>query len=158
MASDVHIKFEGVDGEATHKDHKGEIEVLSWSWGVTNNSATAGGGSGKGKGDPGLFSFTHTYDKASPVLAKKCTQGVHFPTVTMTCRKSGEGQKEFLKIVMKEVFIVNTSPAGGSSGDIMENVSMSYGDVEFTYKPQDDKGGTGGDVKYGWNAKTTEVR
>jgi type VI secretion system secreted protein Hcp len=31
MASDVHIKFEGVDGEATHKDHKGEIEVLSWS-------------------------------------------------------------------------------------------------------------------------------
>ncbi len=94
-AGDMFLKVKGakhgdingdVDGEATHKDHKGEIEVLSWSWGVTNNSATAGGGSGKGKGDPGLFSFTHVYDKASPVLAKKCTQGVHFPTVTMTCR------------------------------------------------------------------------
>jgi type VI secretion system secreted protein Hcp len=76
----------------------------------------------------------------------------------MTCRKSGEGQKEFLKITMKEVFIVNTSPTGSSNGEISEKVSMSYGDIEFTYKPQDEKGGTGGDIKYGWNAKTTEVR
>ena len=158
MASDVHIKFEGVDGESTHKDHKGEIEVLSWSWGVSNASATAGGGSGKGKGDPGAFNFMHIYDKASPVLAKKCTQGVHFPTVTLTARKSGEGQKEFLKVVMKEVFITAVHPSGGGSGEISESVSMTYGDIEFTYKPQDDKGGTGGDIKYGWNAKTTEVR
>jgi len=158
MASDVHIKFDGVDGEATHKDHKGEIEVLSWSWGVHNNSATAGGGSGKGKGDPGAFNFMHLFDKASPVLAKKCTQGVHFPKVEMTCRKSGEGQKEFLKITMKEVFIIAVQPAGGSTGEINEAVSMTYGDIEFTYKPQETSGGTGGDVKYGWNAKTTEVR
>ena len=159
MASDVHIKFEGVDGEATHKDHKGEIEVLSWSWSAVNGSASkSGGGSGKGKGDPGDFSFTHVYDKASPVLAKKCVQGVHFPTVVVTARKSGEGQKDFLKVTMKEVFITAVSPAGGSSGEIMENVAMSYGDVEFAYKPQDDKGGLGGEVKFGWNAKTTEVR
>jgi type VI secretion system secreted protein Hcp len=159
MASDVHIKFEGVDGEATHKDHKGEIEVLSWSWSAVNGSASkSGGGSGKGKGDPGDFSFTHVYDKASPVLAKKCVQGVHFPTVVVTARKSGEGQKDFLKVTMKEVFITAVGPAGGSSGEIMENVSMSYGDVEFAYKPQDDKGGLGGEVKFGWNAKTTEVR
>jgi len=48
MATDTHIKFDGVDGEATHADHKGEIEVLSWTWGVNNNNAggTSGGGSG----------------------------------------------------------------------------------------------------------------
>jgi type VI secretion system secreted protein Hcp len=158
MASDVHIKFDGVDGESTHKDHKGEIEILSWSWGVNNASATAGGGSGKGKGDPGAFNFMHIYDKASPVLAKKCAQGVHFPTVTLTARKSGEGQKDFLKVTMKEVFITSVQPSGASQGDIMESVSMSYGDIEFAYKPQDDKGGLGGEVKFGWNGKTTEVR
>ena len=158
MASDTHIKFAGVDGEATHKDHKGEIEVMSWSWGVANASQTAGGGSGKGKGTPGDMHFMHYYDKASPVLAKKCTQGVHFPSVTLTARKSGEGQKEFLKIAMKEVFITSVQPSGSASGEIVESVSMTYGDIEFTYKPQDEKGGSGGDVKYGWNAKTTEVR
>lgn len=158
MASDTHIKFDGVDGESTHKDHKGEIDVLSWSWGVNNASATAGGGSGKGKGEPGSFNFMHLYDKASPVLAKKCAQGVHFGTVTMTARKSGEGQKDFLKITMKEVFITAVHPSGGSGGEIAESVSMTYGDIEFGYKPQDDKGGLGGEVKFGWNAKTTEVR
>ena len=158
MASDTHIKFAGVDGEATHKDHKGEIEVMSWSWGVANASQTAGGGSGKGKGTPGDLVFMHLYDKASPVLAKKCTQGVHFPSVTLTARKSGGTQKEFLKIAMKEVFITSVHPSGSASGEISESVSMTYGDIEFTYKPQDEKGGFGGDVKYGWNAKTTEVR
>ena len=158
MSSDTHIKFEGVDGEATHKDHKGEIEVLSWSWGVSNASSTAGGGSGKGKGTPGDFNFTHTYDKASPVLAKKCAQGVHFPSVIVTARKSGEGQKDFLKVTMKEAFITAVHPSGGSQGEIMESVSMTYGDIELAYKPQDDKGGLGGEVKMGWNSKTTEIR
>lgn len=25
------IKIDGVEGESTHKDHKGDIEILSWS-------------------------------------------------------------------------------------------------------------------------------
>lgn len=159
MATDTHIKFDGVDGEATHADHKGEIEILSWTWGVSNVNAggTSGGGSGKGKATPQDFNFLHTYDKASPILAKKCAQGVHFATVTLTARKSGEGQKDFLKIALKEVFITSVQPAGSSQGDIVESVSMSYASVDFTYKAQDEKGALGGDVKFGWNVKTTTI-
>lgn len=157
MSIDTHIKFDGVDGEATHKDHKGETEVLSWSWGVSNASAVSGGGSGKGKGTPGEFNFVHNYDKASPVLSKKCAQGAHFPSVIVTARKSGEGQKDFLKVTMKEVMITSVQPAGSQGGDLMESVGMTYGFVEFAYKPQDDKGALGGEVKFGWDIKTTEV-
>ena len=157
MATDTHIKFDGVEGEATHQDHQGEIEVLSWSWGVQNSGGITGGGSGKGKADPGEFSFMHLYDKASPNLAKKCAQGLHFKEVTVTSRKAGEGQKDFFKIVMKEVFVSACSPSGSSGGDITESVSMSYGSIDFAYKPQDEKGVLGGDVKFGWNVKTTEV-
>jgi len=158
MPSDSHIKFEGVDGESTHKDHKGEIEVLSWSWGVSQSSGLAGGGSGKGKAEPGYFSFTHLYDKASPVLAKHCVSGKHFATMVLTSRKAGEGQKDFLKVTLKEVFITAAQPAGSSGGDIHEAVSCSYKDIEFEYKPQDDKGALGGAVKFGWNVATTETR
>jgi type VI secretion system secreted protein Hcp len=154
---DAHIKFDGVEGEATHVDHKGETELLSWSWGASNHSTGAGGGSGTGKPVPGEFNFTHRYDKASPVLAKKCVQGMHFKEVLVTARKSGEGQKDFFKVTMKEVFITNISHSGGSGGEIMENVSSSYGSIDFSYKPQDDKGGLGGEVKFGWNVKTTVV-
>jgi type VI secretion system secreted protein Hcp len=157
MAIDTHIKFDGVEGESTHADHKGEVEILSWTWGVSNASHGAGGGSGKGKATPGDLHFTHLYDKASPILSKKCAQGVHFPTVTMTSRKAGEGQKDFLKITMKEVFITSVQPSGSSGGDIHESVSMSYGAIEFAYKPQDEKGGLGGEVKFGWDVKTTKI-
>ena len=157
MAIDTHIKFDGVDGEATHEDHKGEIEVLSWSWNVSNVSNITGGGSGKGKANPGDFSFMHLYDKASPNLAKKCAQGVHFPNVVLTARKAGEGQKDFLKVTMKEVYITSVSPAGSSGGDIGESVSMTYAEIEFAYKPQDKDGKLGGDVKFGWNVKSTKI-
>ena len=158
MAIDTHIKFDGVEGESTHQDHKSEIEVLSWSWGVTNlSSAATGGGSGRGKALPQEFHFMHMYDKASPVLAKKCAQGVHFPTVVITARKSGEGQKDFFKITMKEVFISSVTSNASSGGDMSESVSMSYGFVETSYKAQDAKGGMGGEVKFSWDVKTTKI-
>lgn len=155
---DCHIKFDGVEGEATHKDHKGEIAVMSWQWGVSNATTPSGGGSGRGKGEPHDFSFVHLYDKASPVLAKNCASGKHFPTVVLTARKSGEGQKDFLKVTLKEAYITAVSPSGTQGGEIAESVSMAYKDIEFAYKPQDASGGTGGEVKFGWDVATTETR
>jgi len=158
MASiDTHLKLAGVDGESTHKDHKGEIEILSWTWGVHNDSVSAGGGSGKGKATAGDFHFTHLYDKGSPVIAKYCASGKHFPDAVITARKAGEGQKDFLVIKFKEVFIKSVQPSGSSGGDLVESVTMSYKQIDFAYKPQDDKGGLGGEVKFGWNNATTEI-
>ena len=157
MAIDTHIKFDGVEGESTHQDHKGEVELLSWTWNVSNASMAAGGGSGVGRAQGGEVHITHRYDKASPVLAQKCIKGTHFPSVVMTSRKAGDGQKDFLKVTMKEVFITSVQPSGASQGDIMEAVSMSYGSIDFAYKPQDEKGGLGGEVKFGWDTKTTKI-
>jgi type VI secretion system secreted protein Hcp len=158
MAIDTHVKFDGVEGESTHADHKGEVEVLSWSWGVSNAGPGPGaGGSGVGRATPADLHIVHTYDKASPLLAKKCAQGVHFPTVVMTVRKAGEGQKDFLKVTMKEVFITTVAPSGGGGGDIVESVSMRYGQIEFAYKPQSATGALGSEVKFGWNVKTSVI-
>lgn len=158
MANDTHIKFDGVDGESMHKDHKGETKVESWTWSCTNASAVSGGGSGQGAADPGNLTFTHIYDKSSPVLAKRCADGKHFATVVLTARKAGEGQKDFLKVTMKEAKISAIQPGAGPTGEITETVSLTYGDIEFAYKAQDDKGGTGGEVKFGWNVKETSFR
>lgn len=158
MAIDTHIKFDGVDGEATHKDHKNEIQVLSWGWNVSNaTNVGAGGGSGKGKAEAGELWFDHTYDKASPILAKKCAQGAHFKEVVLTSRKAGEGQKDFLKVTMKEVYITSVEISGGGGGEINDAVRMSVGSIDFSYKAQDEKGALTGEVKFGWNVKTTEI-
>jgi type VI secretion system secreted protein Hcp len=157
MAIDTHIKFDGVDGESLHSDHKNEIEILSWNWNVTNPVNASGGGSGMGKATPGELTFTHLYDKSSPILAKKCAQGVHFKDAILTARKSGEGQKDFLKATLKEVFITGVQTSADGEGAIQETVNLSYAEVEFAYKPQDDKGNLGGEVKFAWNVKTTKI-
>jgi type VI secretion system secreted protein Hcp len=78
--------------------------------------------------------------------------------VVLTARKSGEGQKDFLKVSLKEVFITSAMPAGGQGGAISETVTMTYGDIEFDYKPQDKEGGLGGSVKFGWDVKASDFR
>ena len=99
MASDTHIKFEGVEGESQPMSrHKGWIEVLSWSLGCRCGqpaSARSRGGGFDLRGQARVaadITFTHQYDKASPVLAKKSRHpGIHFPTVTLvTGRKTGD--------------------------------------------------------------------
>jgi type VI secretion system secreted protein Hcp len=151
MSIDTHIKFDGIDGESAHKDHKGEIQVLSWNWNV---SAGSSAGSGRvGKATPGDFVFTHKYDKASPKLAKTCISGTALKEVYLTARKSGEGQKDFIKVSMKEVFIISVQ-AADAGGEIGESVALKYGSINFGYKPQDAKGKLGDEVAFSWNVKT----
>lgn len=159
MSSDFHVKLAGVEGESTHKDHKGEIEIHSWNWSVNNpSSGPSGGGMGQGKPMPGELMFSHNYDKASPTLAKHCVKGTHFDSLDLTCRKSGEGQQDYLKIKLKEAFIRALSPSGATGGDVVETVVVAYKDIEFTYKVQTAKGTTGPEVKFGWDVSSTQTR
>lgn len=159
MAIDCNLKIEGVDGESAHKDHKGEIQVLSWNWAVSQPSTAGnGGGAGQGKATPSSLKWTHSYDKASPVLAKQCASGKHFPTAVLTVRKAGEGQKDFLKVTLKKVLITGVAPGANSAGDVSETVTMDYDDIEFEYKEQKPDGSLGGSVKFGWDITSTETR
>jgi len=50
MAVDMFIKIGALKGESRDKVHKDEIDVLAWSWGMSNSgSAHVGGGAGAGK-------------------------------------------------------------------------------------------------------------
>ncbi len=154
MATTTHIKFDGIEGESTDNDHKGEIEALSWSWGVSNTVPTiGGGGSAVGKATPGDFHFLHLYDKASPILAKLCASGKRNKSAVLSIRKAGEGQKDFLKITLTDVLI--TSVAASAAGDaVMESVAIAYAKIATAYQPQDPKGSLGPAVKFGWDIKT----
>lgn len=155
MAITTFIKLDGIEGEATHKDHKGEIEVLSWSWGLTR-PVPAGGGSGTGKATPLELRVVHRYDKASPMIAKRAAAGQHIASAVLSARKSGEGQKDFLQVTMKEVFVTAVTVSDAGEGP-SEEVAMSYRSVEFAYSPSTAAGRAGAPVKFGWDTKTNQV-
>src|SRR5215213_8650303 len=103
MASDIFAKLGDIKGESLDAKHKDEIEVLSWSWGVSQSGSPAhGGGGGAGKASFNDFHFLHNVDKASPVLMKACATGEHIKEVTITTRKAGKSQHEFLIIKMSD--------------------------------------------------------
>ena len=84
--------------------------MLSFSWGVTNPAnIKAGGGGGAGKATFTDLSFVHKIDKASPRLLKACATGAHLKEATITHRKAGKGQQEYLIIKMNDVIITGVA-------------------------------------------------
>jgi len=138
MAADIFAKIGDIKGESLDDKHKGEIELLSWSWGVSQTGSMAyGSGGGTGKATFSDFSITHNLDKASPNLMKACATGEHIKEATITVRKAGKGQQEFLILKMTDVIITSVNPSGsGDSAATAEAVAMQSSKVDLEYKPQ----------------------
>jgi type VI secretion system secreted protein Hcp len=75
MAVDMFMKFEGdkFKGESRDKTHPAEIDVLAWSWGMSNSgTAHMGGGAGAGKANIQDVSLTKYVDASSAALMLAC--------------------------------------------------------------------------------------
>src|ERR1051325_6673223 len=128
MASDIFAKLGDIKGESLDSKHNDEIEVLSYSWGVSNAGSMAhGSGGGEGKATFHDLSFVHKIDKASPVLMQACATGTHLKDATITHRKAGKGQQEYLVVKMTDVIITGVTHGGSGDGDHTENVSLAFG-------------------------------
>src|SRR5580704_15833561 len=101
MAIDMFLKLDGVTGEAKDKVHGKEIDVLSWSWGMTNEGSAQ---SGSGKVNVQDVSVTKFIDSSSPQLMLACCKGTHFENALLTVRKAGEKPLEYVKVKMEKVF------------------------------------------------------
>jgi len=153
MASDIFAKLGDIKGESQDSKHKDEIEILSWSWGVTQSGSMAhGSGGGSGKANFNDFSFTHYVDKASPVLLKVCATGDHLKDATITVRKAGKGQQEFLIIKMNDIIVTSVTP-GGSGEQISESIALQCAKVDLEYKPQKADGSLDAGVHFKYDIK-----
>src|SRR5262245_59437425 len=153
MAMDMFIKIGDLKGESRDKAHKESIDVLAWSWGISNSgSAQVGGGAGAGKCNVQDLSFTKFIDKSSPDLMLAACNGKHFPTATLTVRKAGEKPLEYLIITLSELIVTSVS-TGGSGGEdrLTENVTLNFAKVKVDYKEQTATGGVGATPSMTWD-------
>lgn len=152
MAADIFAKLGDIKGESLDDKHKDEIEVLSWSWGMTNPASLSGSGAGEGRAHFHDLSFTHKIDKASPQLMKACATGVHLKDATITHRKAGKGHPEFIVFRMSDVVI--TSVADMDSADTStETVSLAFAKVNVEYKPQKADGSLDAGIYFKYDLK-----
>ncbi len=133
-ALDTFLKVPGAPGESAHKDHKGEIEILSWSWGATN------------LGKDGVLlsplTWTQSLDSAFVPLFLGLVNDTEFDPVVLSVRSLNEASRDFFKMTLTDAHVLNLSSTGDGDA-VLVSGSMSYSAITMTYCPQGTKGSTG---------------
>ena len=158
MAVDMFIKIADIEGESGDSKHKKEIDVLAWSWGMSQSgTAHMGGGAGAGKVNVQDLSFTKYIDASSHALMLHCCNGKHIKEATLVVRKAGESPLEYIKLTLSDL-IVSSVSTGGSGGEdrLTENVTLNFAKFKYEYTPHK-KDGTGEAAKTaGWDISGNE--
>jgi type VI secretion system secreted protein Hcp len=133
MAVDYFLKIDGIPGESQDKAHKGEIDVISFSWNVSRQGP---------KARLTEFKLVKAVDTASPLLFQTACQCTTPGTASFVARKAGERPVEYLKITMKEVIITSVSPNSGTDLPL-ETVTLGFKSVEMQVASQNRDGTLG---------------
>jgi type VI secretion system secreted protein Hcp len=153
MAVDVFLKLDGIEGESQDNKHKSEIDVLSYNWGVSQSGTMHGmGGGGAGKANVMDMAVSMQISKASAHVALACATGKHIKEATLTCRKAGDTQYDYLTYKMTDV-LISSYQTGGSSEVPVESLSLNFAKIESEYFQQDAKGKVTKASTFGYNIK-----
>lgn len=156
MASDYLLFIDGIKGESQDSKHKDQIDILSFSWGVSQaGSQSFGGGGGAGKAIFQDIHFTSKASVAGPNLMLACATGKHIKKAVLSVRKAGGKQEEYYIITMTDCLISSFQSGGSEGGDSvpMEQYSVNYAKVEFEYKTQKPDGTMVVGAKAGYDIK-----
>ena len=146
-ASDMYLSIKGITGESADSKHKGEIDVLAWSWGL-GPKASPGQKAGSNSTCAQQLAFTKYVDSATPQLITNAVLGATSSEATLTVWKSGEPPFEYLRVTLKNVTVSSLSTGGSDVGDrLTENVTLGFASATVTYTPQDKDGTAGTAVK-----------
>jgi len=142
-AGDMFLMVKGakhglIKGESQDDQHKGEIEVVSWSWGMVAK-ASIGGGTATGKATINDLRIVKRVDSASTALMGALRTNEPIQKAVLTLRKAGKSQLEYLKITIEQgrvVSLIIDTVETASTPDIVERVSFSFNKIEVEYVPQ----------------------
>jgi type VI secretion system secreted protein Hcp len=157
----AYIKFEGVDGEAQDKDHKGWSDLASFSQGISMPGDGATGATRR-RGDVVLEDVvvTKELDKSSPKLAEAICKGKVYPKVEIhvTASYTDAGRVTYFRYELKNVLVTSYDISGsGQSEEVpMETLSLNFEEIKVTYTETDAAGKSKGNVEYTWKVEEGE--
>jgi type VI secretion system secreted protein Hcp len=133
-----------IPGESTDTAHRNQIDVLSWSEGVTGGAGSACGGAAGGKATFNEFTITKRVDKASPPLMLAGALGTNLGTITLHVAKQSV---DYLTFKLDNALVSSTKVSwkNGDEGPT-ESVTFVFGALEISYTPQNPDGTPGSPV------------
>jgi len=160
-SADRYLKLDGIEGESTAKGFERQIEVLSFSWGVSQSSSTAGGGGGgAGKVSFQDFHFVKEIDKSSPVLFQSTVSGNRIKNGMLSFVRSGGGPRAVVlyQIELKEILIGLLQQDSASDTVPTEQISLNFDQITLRYFPANQDGSVGAPIEATYDASTRQYR
>lgn len=143
MAANYFLKLTPeIKGESKQTGFESQVEILSFSWGVSQAGGFSyGGGGGVAKANVQDLSVSFRQNAASPKMMEFCASGKHIDEVVLTCLKAaGDKAVKYLELTLTDV-ILSSYQTGGSGDDMpIESLSLNFQKVKEEYFSQDDKG------------------
>lgn len=136
------LKMQGVTGEANDSEHKGEIDVVSWSWGMSAPTALNTGQTA-GKATVSELHIVKRVDQASPTLMNFLKNNKLVSQAQLTVRKAGKTPLEYFKIELEKVRVTSLQTESHNE-ELVEKVSLGFVKIKVSYTPQDATGAKGG--------------
>jgi len=155
----MYVKFEGVDGEAQDKDHKGWSDILSFSQGQSSGEGATGPSRQRAEVVFEDIVVAKELDKTSPKLAEAVCLGKVFPKVEihLTTSYTDASRATYYAYELRNVLIASYHISGGgqSEGVPTEEISLSFEEIKATYTEFDETGKSKGNVEYQWSVVET---
>lgn len=134
-AVDMFLKMDGIPGESADDRHRGEIDILSFSWDIAPRTGDLTGRTARVCAHD--ISFVKNIDKASPLLISGAVLGSIIPKATLTLRKAGEGAQEFFVLELTTVVVSSVSHnVSGRSSSLIEQFTLNFASAKVSYRPQ----------------------
>ena len=157
MAVDMFMEIDTIKGECEDSVFKAKnaMDVLAWSWGMSNSGDTHhGSGAGAGVVNISDLSFTKRVDKASPILMLGVCVGTHYAKAVLSLRKAGEKPLVYYRVTMEDV-IITSLHTGGSGGEdrFTENLTLNFAKFNVDYVAQGAKGAADATIPMAYDIK-----
>jgi type VI secretion system secreted protein Hcp len=150
VAAAYFLKLDGISGESTDAKHKDEIELVSFSWGVTQPAIGGGSGRGAGRAQFKQFEFLMRVNKASPQLFLAAVSGKHIKEANLSVRRAAKMELEYLKIKFSEVLISSFEQVAGAEAP-EETVAFNFARIAIEYTAQGPRGKPAETIRAGWD-------
>ena len=148
------IKFDGVDGEATDKDHKDWINLLSFQQTISRESSTSGSSRARSSAVFEDIVLTKQLDKSSPKIQEAIATGKVYPSVEFELAADYGGSRAvYLKYELKNVMVTSYSISGSADEVPIEQISLNFEEIKVTYTENDSSGKSKGNVETTWKVE-----
>ena len=139
-ALDMYMDIPGIPGDTTATgipDIKSTVDVLAWSWGISNSGTTHGGaGGGAGRANLQDLSFTKYFGAGSPAIFRAVATGQKYPNATLRVygAATATAARQLLWVINLSPVLITSESTGGSGGEsrLTENVTLNFQTIRIT--------------------------